>query len=243
MPEASYNDLARKYGLDPIPDSVQRLTGMVASQDSDLDEISTLIDRDPGLKKRLLRLANPSALKEEDYELDTVESALFRQGIGAALLLAMGTPLAFALAKTFQTMLGIKLESVDARTLKPIDPPWVLGTIGFSGKAAGTVCVRLAASSATVIAATIFGMDPKELTNPTEINDAVGELCNIITGNFKSNLCDAGLDCKLEPPKVWRTSEAYTVVVPGGGLERMGFKAGNLVVLVDVGVNPWNQED
>lgn len=242
MPEADYNELARRYGLAPIPDSVLHLTEMVARQDSDLGEIATLIDRDPALKKRLLRLANPSATNEADYVLDTVEGALFQQGIGSALLLAMGTPLAFALAKTFQTMLAMKLETLDPRTLKPIDPPWVLGTIGFSGKAAGTVCLRLAANTATTIAARILGLEPKALTDPHEVSDAVGELLNIITGNFKSNLCDAGLDCKLEPPKVWRTSEAYTVVVPGGSLERMAFRAGDMIVVVDVAVNPWNEE-
>jgi hypothetical protein len=36
-----------------------------------------------------------------------------RNGIGCALLLAMGTPLSLALIKTFQTMLSLKLESVD----------------------------------------------------------------------------------------------------------------------------------
>ena len=242
LESSDYRELSKRYGFAPIPESVLRLTELVANQDSDLEAIAQLIDKDPALKKRLLRLANPTIANEADYELDTVEGAIFRKGIGCALLLAMGTPLAFALAKTFQTMLALKLETVDPRALKPVLPPYVVGTIGFSGKAAGTVCLRMAANSGTQVAAGIMGLEPKDLTDPSEVNDSIGELLNIITGNFKSNLCDAGLDCRLQPPKVWQTSEAYTPVVPGGGLERMAFRAGNILVFVDVAVNPWNEE-
>ena len=243
MPESTdFKELARRYGLPPVPDSVLQLTEMVARQDSDLGEIAQLIDREPALKTRLLRLANPAAATEADYDLDTVEGALFQKGIGFALLLAMGTPLAFALARTFQTMLGLKLEMVDTRRLKPIEPPFVLGSIGFAGKAAGAVCLRMTDAHAAVIAARILGLDPKEVTEPSEINDAIGELLNIITGNFKSHLCDAGVDCRLQPPRVWRASEFFTESVRGGGLERMAFRAGELLLFVDVTVNPWNDE-
>jgi len=237
-----YQELAHRYGLPPVPASVLRLTEMVARQDSDLGEVAQLIDREPELKSRLLRLANPHIATEADYDFDTVEGALFQKGIGCALLLAMGTPLAFALARTFQTMLGLKLETLDMPKLTPLDPPYVLGAIGFSGKAAGSVCLRMTAADAGRIAGRIFGLDPKELANPAEINDAIGELLNIITGNFKSNLCDAGLDCRLEPPKVWRATEFSSLAVPGGGVERMAFRAADLVVIVEVTVNPWNEE-
>ena len=43
------------------------------------------------------------------------------------------------------------------------------------------------------------------MKDPNEIRDVAGELLNIMTGNFKSNLCDAGLDCKLQPPEVTLT--------------------------------------
>jgi CheY-specific phosphatase CheX len=59
--------------------------------------------------------------------------------------------------------------------------------------------------SAKAIAANILGLEPEEMTDNDEIRDAAGELLNIMTGNFKSNLCDAGLDCKLQPPKVGMT--------------------------------------
>lgn len=82
----------------------------------------------------------------------------------------------------------------------------------------------------------------EEIRTDADINDTVGELLNIVTGNFKSNLCDAGLDCKLAPPKVSRSNNFFVDTVDGGGLERMAFKAGDLVLFVDITVNPWNEQ-
>ncbi len=238
----NYDDLADKYGLDPVPASVMRLTQLVARQDADLDQIAKVITQDQSLTQRLLRAANPRARSDEEFLITTVEDALMRTGVGCVLLLAMGTPLTMALARTFQTMLGLKLESVHPKAVTQFPGEHLLGTIGFSGKAEGRVYLRLSPEGARRVAAGVMGMTPEELTDVAEINDAVGELLNIITGNFKSNLCDAGLDCRLHTPRVARTEGFDVPTVPGGGLERMAFRAAQLTLFVDVTVNPWNDD-
>ena len=239
QPSSSYNDLARKYGFAPTPESVQRLTQLIARQDADVEEISRLISKDPGLRARLLRVANPEAESESCYTIETVDEALMRNGIGCALLLAMGTPLSVALTKAFQTMVLLKLESIDPRAAVPLEGEHVLGTIGFSGKALGRVYLRMSVASARKIVSAIIGLEPKDLDDEV-IKDTVGEVLNIMTGNFKSNLCDAGLDCKLTPPLVEHSTDLETPTVPGGGLERMAFRAGEITLFVDVTVNPWS---
>ncbi len=236
----NYKELARQYGLEPVSESVAQLTQIVSNQDADLDLVAQIISKDAGLTKRLLRAANPTAKSEADYTIETVDAALMRKGMGAALLLAMGTPLAHALVKTFQMMLGLKLESTDARTAMTLQGEHVLGTIGFSGKAAGVVRLRLSMESARQAVASILGLDAKNVTDAGEINDTVGELLSIITGNFKSNLCDAGLDCRLQAPNVMLTTDFSAHKIPGASLEHMTFRAGSIHVFVDVQVNPWN---
>jgi CheY-specific phosphatase CheX len=98
----------------------------------------------------------------------------------------------------------------------------------------------MSSATAKAIAAGILGLKPEEITNTDEIQDAAGELLNIMTGNFKSNLCDAGLDCRLQPPKVGMTDDLKTPVEPGGGLERLAFRAAELEIFVDVTANPWS---
>jgi CheY-specific phosphatase CheX len=234
--------LAELYGLEPVPESVIRLTQLVARQDADLHEIAKVIAEDPAITQRLLRAANPGAKNEEEYTICTVEDALMHNGVGCVLLLAMGTPLTLALVKTFKTMLDQKLESVNPKGVTPFLTEHVLGTIRFSGKAEGQVYLRLGLDGARWIAARILGLAPKEHANRSETDDAIGELVNIVTGNFKSNLCDAGLDCRLRPPSVTRTSRFDVHTVPGAGLERMAFRAPALSLFVDVAVNPWSRD-
>jgi chemotaxis protein CheX len=235
----NYNELVKRYGLEPLPESVLRLTQLVSRQDANLDDIAKLIVKDGSLTARLLRAANPRAADESEYVATDVESALMRTGLGCALLLAMSTPLTMALVKTFKTMLDVKLESVNPRTLKPIEGEHLLGTIGFSGKASGQVFLRLSPSHARLVASRILGLAENELNDASDVPDAVGELLNIITGNLKSNLCDAGLPCRLTPPTVARTRDTQSKTVPGAGLERMAFNTPELTLFVDVSVNPW----
>jgi CheY-like chemotaxis protein len=235
---ANFQELARRYGLPPIPESVLQLTQMVARQDADLQEIAQVISQDPALKARLLRLANPGAQRESDYALTTVEEALLRNGIGCALLLAMSTPLALALAKTFQTMLAAKLETVERTKEVPEASEYVAGTIDFAGKAVGSVCLRMTPASAALIASRLLRSQAQA---PNEITDAAGELLNIATGNFRSNLCDAGLDCKLSTPVVRRIPDFSAVSLPCGSIECMAFRASSILVFVDVAANPWQE--
>jgi len=234
-----YKELARRYGIAATPESVSRLTQLVARQDCCVDEIVRVIEKDPGLSARLLRVANPGAADESEYMATTVDEALMRNGIGCALLLAMGTPLSLALIKTFQTMLSLKLESVDVHQLDSLEGTHMRGFISFSGKVTGHVYLRMSSATARAIAGAILGMKPEELS-ADEVRDAAGELLNIMTGNFKSNLCDAGLDCKLQPPKVGMTDDCSTPVEPGGGLERLAFRSDTLQIFVDVTANPWS---
>jgi hypothetical protein len=48
------------------------------------------------------------------------------------------------------------------------------------------------------------------------------------------------LDCRLETPDVKLTADLETPTIRGGGLERMAFRSGEIVLFVDVTVNPWN---
>jgi hypothetical protein len=160
----NYQELVRRYGLEAPPKSVFQLTQLMARQDCDMDEITKVINKDPALSARLLRAANPGATDPAEYGVETVEQALMRNGLGCVMVLAMSVPLALALTKTFQTMLATKLQTVDALTVSPPDSDHVIGTIGFSGRAIGQVCLQVDTVGARWIASRILGLDPKELT-------------------------------------------------------------------------------
>lgn len=85
-------------------------------------------------------------------------------------------------------------------------------------------------------------MEAEEVKDMDEARDVIGELLNIMTGNFKSNLCDAGLECRLQPPEVDVTGDFSIPTTRGGGLEHMAFKAGKLQIFVAVSANPWSDD-
>jgi CheY-specific phosphatase CheX len=69
----------------------------------------------------------------------------------------------------------------------------------------------------------------------------IGELVNMIGGNLKSNLCDAGISTKLSAPHVSRTKDFRRQTGAGGVSERLGFASPTLQTFVDASVNPWQE--
>jgi CheY-specific phosphatase CheX len=116
----------------------------------------------------------------------------------------------------------------------------VAGAIGFNGRAVGSVYLRLSLKSASLIASRILGLESPDSLAPNEIDDAVGELLNIVTGNFKSNLSDAGLPCRLQTPQVMRSDQFIAPRAQRNSLERMAFRGPELLLFVDASVNPWS---
>ena len=234
-----YQELAKRYGLEPLPENVLQLTRLVAQQEADLDEMAWIISRDATLARRLVHAVNPWTKNERVCGMGTVREALLRTGVRCILLLAMSAPLALALARTFRTMLGLELKKLPLELEPPFLGEQLLCAIGFSGKADGKVFLRLSPDGARRVTAAMLQAKPEKITQDAEINDAIGELLNMVTGNLKSNLCDAGLDCQLHTPLVGRTRKFEIESVPGGGWERAVFHAPGILLFVDLTVNPW----
>ena len=239
MTPAAADAYVKKLGLEPVSDNVKRLTEMIAKRGADLEDFAKIVAQDPELSERLLRAANPRATRKEDYKATTVEAAVQRAGMSIALLLAMSDPLIRAVIKTFHTMLAIDLKTVTQKEIGELVTEHVLGEVTFEGKTSGLVHLRLPTPSITVIGDRLLGLSPDDLADEAIANDVIGELCNMIVGNFKSNLCDAGLTCKLSLPKITRTNDFKLHVVNNGTSERQGFHAPELDFFADLSVNPW----
>lgn len=236
------DDLAKRYGLEPVSPSVARLTQLVARQNAPLEDLAQIVRDDRALTVRLLRAANPNASKPEEYVITTVAQALWRNGLRSFFLLAMGDPIVKAVGKTFRTMLGMdKVAMVNVNSIPPLTGEHVMAEVEFSGQAHGAVHLRMTAETARAIALLLMGLGGSNSPlTASEVDDAIGELVNIVAGNFHSNLRDAGLDCRLRPPKISRTFDFRIRAVPGGCSERMPFVMPGITLFVDLSVNPWN---
>ena len=105
--------------------------------------------------------------------------------------------------EVFQTMASIVATPGGGE----VDPPrpatlhGVTGSVSLSGKASGIVYTAYSQNMAKALTSRVLG---NEASDEEEISDVIGEFTNMITGNLKSHLCDAGFPCQLSIPTVMR---------------------------------------
>lgn len=232
-------DLAQKFGFAPAPESVRRLAGMIARRGANMEDFAKIAAEDPELTDHLLRVANPRATRKADYVATTAAEAIQRVGMSYALVLAMTDPLKQAVFAAFHTMMSIELQAVPPHDLTPLVGEHLVGEVGFAGKTTGLVDLRLPRRAAVLFGERMLGLPAEDMADPALANDVVGELCNMVVGNFKSNVCDAGLECKLSSPAISLSNDFNLQCVQGGAAERYAFQCPELEFFADLTVNPW----
>jgi len=126
--------------------------------------------------------------------------------------------LEFSVSNVFDTMLELPValtktvevtEELQQQGKLPVletDQIQVVGTVGFIGSVNGIIYLFLEHDLAIKLTGKFLGMENWEVEAEGQemINDGLGEITNMITGNFKNKLCDHGLDCKLTIPSILR---------------------------------------
>ncbi|HXZ80467.1 MAG TPA: chemotaxis protein CheX [Terriglobales bacterium] len=109
-----------------------------------------------------------------------------------------GPVLTLAAREVFETMLGSVLEPGPTSFAgEELD---ITSMVGLAGQIRGVVTLRCATNSATLIAAKMLGVETAA-AGP-QMCDAVGEVCNMIAGNFKNKINGMGDGCMLSVPTI-----------------------------------------
>ncbi len=72
--------------------------------------------------------------------------------------------------------------------------------VGFSGSMRGSCQVQMSSAAAAAIASAMLGGTPVE--EDDSIDDALGELCNMLAGGWKNGIPSLAAECALSPPTV-----------------------------------------
>ncbi|PYV63634.1 MAG: hypothetical protein DMG95_06405 [Acidobacteria bacterium] len=118
--------------------------------------------------------------------------------------------------EVFRMMVGCELQPAAEAHCKAAE---FTAMVGLAGELCGVLSVRCSQSSASQVAALMLDLAPE--TAAEHAWDALGELANMIAGNFKNKLNGASDRCMLSIPTVI-TGADYT------------FRS------VDVASPPWN---
>jgi chemotaxis protein CheX len=107
-----------------------------------------------------------------------------------------------SVAEVFSMMFGFQTQVVDAASVEPpsSEADERTGIVGFSGSMRGSCQVQISTHAARLIASAMLGGAPIE-ENDDSIDDALGELCNMLAGGWKNDI-PALADCALSPPTV-----------------------------------------
>jgi chemotaxis protein CheX len=121
-----------------------------------------------------------------------------------------------AAQEVFEMMTGISLERC-ADNL-PHTPGEFTAVIGLAGPINGVFAIRCHEKTACEIACGMLGVDEKEARG--EVWDALGEVCNMVVGNFKAKTGRLGESSVLSVPTVIRGND-YKVrpLVNGSSVE------------------------
>ena len=121
------------------------------------------------------------------------------QGLAAeATNESWGPLLGFAAHEVFEHMLGSRLSPASGEISG--EELNITSMVGLAGRLCGVITVRCGDRSARVMASKMLGVDPDQ-AGP-EMWDAVGEVCNMIAGNFKNKIAGLGDRCMLSVPTV-----------------------------------------
>jgi chemotaxis protein CheX len=103
----------------------------------------------------------------------------------------------------FDMMFGLDIRPVD---LLPEDqdqtePDERTAIVGFSGSLRGSCQLRISRIAAQSIASAMLGGPPTDVSDES-LNDALGELCNMLAGGWKNGIPDLSARCALSSPTI-----------------------------------------
>ena len=103
----------------------------------------------------------------------------------------------------FRMMFGFEIGVVDVPdpNLPRPEPAELTAIVGFSGAMRGSCQIRIGSQAARSIASAMLGGAPID-EGDDSINDALGELCNMLAGGWKNGISALSSECALSPPTV-----------------------------------------
>ncbi len=76
----------------------------------------------------------------------------------------------------------------------------VTAMVGLAGQLCGVITVRCESKAAALMASKMLGLPLDKVG--AQFSDAVGEVCNMVAGNFKNKIAGLAEGCMLSPPSV-----------------------------------------
>ena len=141
-----------------------------------------------------------------------------------------------SIVEVFDTMVSMEIAPADTELEVAADTSRVVAGVNFAGKIAGILNIQVTTDFARLMTANMLDMEPEELDGDGEIKDLLSEISNIVGGNLKSALNDAGLTCVLSTPSMTYGGDFTIKSLNMERFERFVFTHEQDWVVVEVGI-------
>jgi chemotaxis protein CheX len=112
--------------------------------------------------------------------------------------------LELAIEEVFEIMVGSRVKPVP-KGETVASPGGYTAMVGIAGALCGILTISCDKKTAGEIAKSMLG--PEIADSEEQVSDALGEICNMIAGNFKNKLSSADRSCMLSVPTVIKGEE------------------------------------
>jgi chemotaxis protein CheX len=102
--------------------------------------------------------------------------------------------------EVFELMLGVSCRRKGEETSRAEESESVTAVVGFGGLLSGACVFRCGGAAATEIAGCMTGMIFDQVDDT--VKDAIGEICNMLAGAWKSKVPNLAANCGLSVPAV-----------------------------------------
>jgi chemotaxis protein CheX len=139
-----------------------------------------------------------------------------------------------AVTRVFHSMVSMELTPELPVPLPPSTAGQIIASVGFIGEATGVIYLYADVSFAVVIASRMLGIPEAEVDGEDMVNDAIGELSNMVVGYVKSHLQDGGLPCTLTIPSIVRGQHLSVEGSAQVSKRVIGFREGTRQLLAEI---------
>jgi chemotaxis protein CheX len=108
-------------------------------------------------------------------------------------------------SEVFEMMVGVRPQVDPSPPENPSGEQTAM--VGLAGALCGMITIRCTKETSADLASLMLGEDA---SNPSTARDALGELCNMVAGNFKAKISSLADRCMLSVPTVI-TGEDYSM--------------------------------
>jgi len=139
-----------------------------------------------------------------------------------------------AVTEVFGTMVNLEMRADHLGKRNLASEPQIASAVGFTGQISGVVYLYTTAAFADRITRGLLGLDLAEPSTEEMVNDAMGEIANMVVGHFKSRLTDRNFSCVMTIPSIVRGSQFGIEAVSQTEVKRLKFYHGDECLLVEI---------